>query len=166
MVNYQNITEIQIVKDQTESHRKSILNQFGSEVQNRRCTLQDDRFSLKSVKNIGVEVIEMDQKIPQHQSHKTYRRPTSSTLVPKWLSWSGNRNPRALHWLSALTSRGPPVWCSGILAHIIHIPSKLNKQQVPYAEVSEYHCYLQLCHSGKLSERGAGAVAEFKYGML
>lgn len=47
MVSYQNITEIQIVKDQTISHRKSILTQFGSEVQNRQCTLEDNRFSLK-----------------------------------------------------------------------------------------------------------------------
>lgn len=31
-------------------------------------------------------------------------------------------------------TRGPLLWCSGILPHIIHILAKLNKQPVPHAE--------------------------------
>lgn len=124
-----------------------------------------------------VEVVQTDQKAT-NISHTEHRQPTSSTLVQKWLVWAGQES---LHWPSRpdINRQGAQwVWCSGILAHSIHILSKLNKQAVPHAEsrfsrldiTATFNFARPLSprekKKKKQSERGAPAVVEFKYGML
>lgn len=139
MVKYQNITEIQIVKDQTQSHLMSMLNQFCSEVQERCRTV---------IAHYKTTVLVLSSIKQQGRSHSdgpenTPTSVTQSTESPHPQPWYKNGSddrgtgipepcPDCQAWHQQ--TRGPPVWCSGILAHIIHILSKLNKQQVPHAE--------------------------------
>lgn len=163
----------------TQSHFTSVQQMFARKDERGAESplhIMDGSFCRCRVPYDRVDVVQADHKAT-NISHTEHRQPTSSTLVQKWLVWAGQES---LHWPSRpdINRQGARrVWCSGILAHSIHILSKLNKQAVPHTvpfQSSEHHCYLQLCpplvstreEKKKQSERGAPAVVEFKYGML
>lgn len=102
-------------------------------------------------------------------SNTKARKHRSSTLVQKWLRWAGqeSQGPRP--------TRGPlSVMLRYFTPHYSH-PRQVKQTtsatcRVP-SKSSAHHCYLQLCSLFVLlapfvSERGARAVVEFKYGML